>query len=73
MKAIRVFILLLICTTAPSQTSESHIVQRGETFEIVARRYGMTVDELKQANPWIGGCYTGLKLDIPDGKKKKMS
>ena len=71
MKAIRVFILLLICTTAPSQTSESHIVQRGETFEIVARRYGMTVDELKQANPWIGGCYTGLKLDIPDGKKKK--
>ncbi len=55
-----------------SQSSTQHIVQRGETFEIVAQRYGMTIDELRQANPWIGGCYAGLKLDIPTGKKQKM-
>lgn len=53
------------------QSPNQHIVQRGETLEIVARRYGMSADELKQANPWIGGCYTGLKLDIPEGKRKQ--
>lgn len=48
-----------------AQTSKTHTVQRGETFALVAKRYGLTEQELKNANPDEDVCYAGMKLTIP--------
>lgn len=48
-----------------AQTAE-HVVQRGETLESIAKKYGVTVDDLKQANKDATKyLYAGMKLVIP--------
>lgn len=54
------------------QAQTTHSVQRGETFELIAARYGLTVSELQQSNPDEPVCYTGLKLFIPEGKTQRV-
>ncbi len=45
----------------------THAVQRGETMADIAARYGVTVDALKAANPYLGDkLYVGMKLQIPE-------
>lgn len=63
----RVFILiwgLFICVVAiwPQLT---HIVQRGETYELIAKRYNISADELKTANPDEDECFVGMTLNLP--------
>ncbi|HHT70827.1 MAG TPA: LysM peptidoglycan-binding domain-containing protein [Firmicutes bacterium] len=41
-----------------------HVVQRGETLFSIARRYGISLDDLVRANP--GLVYPGLRLRIPE-------
>lgn len=49
-----------------AQTTTSYTVQRGETLESVAKKYGISVDELQQANPLTKEYfYSGMKLTIP--------
>ena len=49
-----------------AQTTQTHTVQRGETIESVAQKYGITVDALKAANPNAGNLFfVGMKLNIP--------
>ena len=45
-----------------------HIVQRGETFATVAKKYNLTESELAAANPTKKVCYAGLNLVIPEKK-----
>ncbi len=47
----------------------SHIVQRGETIEILADKYRLTTDILKTVNLGMDTFYTGLKVFIPVDKK----
>ncbi len=54
---------LLLSITADAQ--QTHIIQRGENAEIIARKYGVTLDELKQANPDEENYYAGMKITIP--------
>lgn len=42
-----------------------HIIQRGETLELVARRYGVSVSDIKANNLLIDEYYTGLTIIIP--------
>lgn len=43
-----------------------HTVKRGESLSIIAKKYDITVDDLKQANPKLGkALYVGAKLVIP--------
>lgn len=46
--------------------AETHIVQKGETFESIAKKYGVSLNELKEANPKTKQCFAGLKLVIPE-------
>lgn len=65
----RIIIILLglqICAQGWSQST--HIIQRGETIELVAKRYNMSVSDLMSANPGIDIYYSGMKLNIPEGK-----
>lgn len=67
MRVIRIIYsvtLLLLTNTINAQKCE-HIVQRGESFESIASKYTVTVDELKKANPESKTCYVGRKLLIP--------
>ncbi len=47
----------------------SHIVQRGETIEILADKYRLTTDILKTVNLGMDTFYTGLEVFIPVDKK----
>ena len=60
-------LMLMLCISVPcfSQTIE-HVVDVGETFESIAQKYGLTEQQLKEANPkYRGVFYVGMKLNIP--------
>lgn len=65
-KLLITYIFLLCPAFIQAQDSLTiHTVQRGETFELIANKYGVTLEELKEANPDEEFCYTGMELDIP--------
>lgn len=49
----------------------SHSVASGENLTVIAKKHGVTVDELKKANPKLKGdmLHPGDKLSIPSSKK----
>lgn len=58
--------MLLIGTVVFAQTAITHTVERGETLEDIARKYNVTVEMIKEANPNMDGLfYTGMVLNIP--------
>ncbi len=66
--ALVAFIITVISVNA--QTTTTHTVQRGETIESVAQKYGVTVQDLQNANPDTKEYfYIGMKLSIPAVKK----
>ncbi|MCH5309757.1 MAG: SEL1-like repeat protein [Prevotella sp.] len=62
---------LFIATLINAQTTNQHVVMRGETFASIANKYGITEQQLKNANSAHSTCYVGLKLTIPAAKEKK--
>ena len=62
------FILLMMVGMAVpgfSQATE-HVVKVGETFASIAQKYGMTEQQLKEANPkYKGVFFVGMKFNIP--------
>lgn len=57
-------ISVLVCM---AQTTQKHTVQRGETMESIAQKYGVTVSAMKEANPNIGEYfYVGMVLNVPE-------
>lgn len=72
----RRFLLMLVVVScscfAWGQSTKTHVVQRGETIERVAQLYGISVEQLKEANPSISQYfYTGMKLTIPESKREE--
>lgn len=65
MKRYLLLLTAVLCVSLHAQDTRQHVVQRGETFAVIARRYGLTEDEVKAANPNHSVCYVGLKLQIP--------
>lgn len=63
-------LFLLIAIAAWTNIHAQHVVQRGETFELIARRYNITVQQLMEANPDVDECYVGYTLNVPLGAKK---
>ena len=56
---------LLGLTASVHAQQQEHVVQRGEDFASIARKYAITEQELKNANPTVKECYIGRKLNIP--------
>ena len=66
-KMILSVLLCTVCvvTMAQSQTV-THVVQRGETLESIAKYYNVSVEDINKANPNADGIvYVGMKLNIP--------
>lgn len=61
--------LILLCLSVcvvKAQTSTTHVVQRGESMETVARKYGIGLEQLRSANPGVSGQpYVGKRLVVP--------
>lgn len=71
MKRIVLFIIaILYISITMAQQIVSHTVQRGETFELIAKRYNISLDELLAVNPDQEGCFVGMEINIPEGSKK---
>ncbi|MBB1486285.1 LysM peptidoglycan-binding domain-containing protein [Oceanospirillum sediminis] len=70
------FVLLLgACSTTPASppsVSDRHVVQRGETFYGIARKYGVSVPLLARYNPRVvpHRLQAGTELSIPVNKKE---
>ena len=75
MKRYLLSLILAMCVmTGMAQTTQTHTVQRGETIESVAQKYGITVDELKAANPNASNLFfVGMKLNIPASASQSVS
>ena len=59
------FCTVCVVTMAQSQTV-THVVQRGETIESIAKYYNVSVEDINKANPNADGIvYVGMKLNIP--------
>lgn len=48
-----------------NESFKEHTIQRGETLEIIAKRYGISTGDLSSANPNVKKCYAGQTLKIP--------
>lgn len=57
--------LQFCCLSMSAQQPKTIIVQRGETFELLANRHHITLDALKEANPNATTCHVGMQLTIP--------
>ncbi len=60
--------LLVAAVTTPifAQQTKQHEVKAGETLYSISRSYGLTVDQVRAANPNLGEVIlTGQKLNIP--------
>ena len=61
------FLILGCCNVAFSQ--KQHTIQRGETYELIAKRYNITLDELMAVNPDEDGCFVGMVINIPENSR----
>lgn len=54
---------------ADSGGASRHLVERGESFDVIARQYGLTLEELMRANPSIRPrrLQAGIWISIPSG------
>ncbi len=72
----RLMTLAVMCfiatATSFAQTSEKvHKIKNGETIESIAEKYGVTIDDIKNANPNAGGYfYIGMSINIPEKTEK---
>ncbi|MGZ0041509.1 LysM peptidoglycan-binding domain-containing protein [Paenibacillus polymyxa] len=57
-------------TTGVADAASLHTAKEGDTFFLLAQRYGVSVDELMKANPNIASnnIYAGLQIKVPDEK-----
>lgn len=65
-KLVLVLVLLVASVGISAQSVTSHTVQRGESIESIAQKYGISVSDLISANPDAKDYFfVGMKLTIP--------
>lgn len=69
----RILILALLLGVLSAQAQrDTIIVQQGDTFETIAIRYGITLNDLISANPGKRQCYTGMRLVVPQAERSPV-
>lgn len=64
---LAIFVVALLGTlAAAAQTRQTHTVQRGETLESIAARYGVSTQAILNANPQATALFVGSKIIIPE-------
>jgi len=62
------FSVCLVCVAFSAVAQSKHVVKRGETLESISRKYGISVESIRNANKNLGAVYTGKTLMIPAGE-----
>lgn len=66
------FIAVMGVTAAMADTT--HVVNRGETLQSIAQKYGVTTEQIIQANPQAAQfIYVGMELNIPGQASQPQS
>ncbi|NMP10409.1 3D domain-containing protein [Paenibacillus polymyxa] len=62
-------------TAEVANAASLHTAKEGDTFFLLAQRYGVSVDDLTKANPDIASnnIYAGLQIKVPDEKSVKAA
>lgn len=61
---------LLSCTALIAQNL-LYRVEPGDTFESISKEFGISVTELKEANPNARTLFVGMKINVPEKKKEQ--
>lgn len=62
--------ILISVMSAMAQTVRKHVVERGETIESIAEKYGVPKESIIEMNPDAAQfVYVGMELDVPEGGK----
>lgn len=65
-KIVLAIIVAMTANIAMAQSTKVHVVERGETIETIAKKYGITKDALVMLNPDAAQfVYVGMELTIP--------
>lgn len=65
--AVVAAVIALCAATAAAQTVRKHVIERGETLESIATRYGVTTEEIIKLNPDAAQLvYVGMELALPE-------
>lgn len=60
------FIILALLTSIQMMAQQTKvIVGYGETYESIAAKYGVSINELRAANPGKDNCYAGMEIVVP--------
>lgn len=58
--------------SSSDRSAATYVVQKGDTFWSVSKRFGVTVDELRRANPGAGTLEVGQALVLPGRAASSM-
>ncbi len=58
--------MLCVVIDLAAHNERTHLVRPGETYTSIAKKYGVTLDELRKCNSLISECHTGALLVIPE-------
>lgn len=65
--ALKVLLLSAVIAYSPfANASRKYIAERGDTWESVARKWGLYTEELQAGNIIFPNLFTGLEIDLPD-------
>lgn len=59
-------LLVAFAIAATGISARTYVVERGDTWELIARKWGVHTEELKAANPAMPEVFYGLEINLPD-------
>lgn len=59
-------LLAAFAIVATGISARTYVVERGDTWELIARKWGVHTEELKAANPAMPEVFYGLEINLPD-------
>lgn len=63
---LKALFLAASLTFPPILNARKYIAERGDTWESVARKWGLYTEELRASNSIFPHLFTGLEIDLPD-------
>lgn len=63
---IKTALLVAFAIASTGLSARTYVVERGDTWELIARKWGVHTEELKAANPAMPEVFYGLEINLPD-------
>lgn len=63
---IKTALLVAFAIASTGVSARTYVVERGDTWELIARKWGVHTEELMAANPAMPEVFYGLEINLPD-------